>query len=224
MKSLKRSLAAVLTIAFMISAGFLSTAFCGTTPSQGGSPKKVSPTDTSVRLEQYFQKAREELTSNASEASAQIHKAAALLKEEAKQAQGRSKEWILESYQELEKLGARVQQGAVKTVDELNNAFSRAHAALADFYRQRASDSWTKKSVSETGQALNQAALHLERAWEWSKNKADETSQAAIDSAKQVSGKLAQGSGWVSAEITKSIEALEREIGKLGKDMKQRQP
>lgn len=224
MKSFKRSLAAVLSIAFMISAGFVFTGFCEPTPSQGGSSKKVSPPDTSVRLEQYFQKAREDLTSNASEASAQIHKAAALLKEEAKQAQGRSKEWILDSYQELEKLGARVKQGAVKTVDELNNAFSRAHVALADFYRQRASNYWTKKTVSETWQALNQAALHLEKASEWLKNKADEASQATIDSAKQVSKKIAQGSGWMSTEVSKSVEALEREIGKMGKEVKQRQP
>jgi len=177
-----------------------------------------------VQLEQYFQKARKELKNNASEASVQICKAAVLLKEEANQAQGRSRQWILESYQELEELSARVQKGAVKTVEELNNTFSRAHAALADYYRQRASDSWTKKTVSEMGQALNEAALHLESAWEWSKKKADKASEATIDSAKQVSKKIAQGSGWASKEISKSIAALEREIGKLSKDTKKLQP
>jgi len=224
MKSLRRSLAAVMSIAFIITAGFASNGVCQPTPSQGGTSKKVNQTDTSVKLEQYFQKARKELKNNASEASAQIRKAAALLKEEANQAQGRSRQWILESHQELEELGARVQQGAVKKVDDLNNAFSRAHAALADYYRQRASDSWTKKTISEMGQSLNEAALHLERAWEWSKNKADKASEATIDSAKQVSKKIAQGSGWVSTEISKSIEALEREIGKLNKDTKNHPP
>jgi hypothetical protein len=215
MKSLKRSFAAVLSIAFVITTGFVSTGVCQPTQSQTGSSKKATQTDTSVKLEQYFQKARKELKNNAPEASAQIHKAAALVKEEASQAQGRSRQWILESYQELEELGARVQQGAVKTVEELNNTFSRAHAALADYYRQRASDSWAKKTVSETGQALNEAALHLESAWDWSKNKADKASKATIDSAKQVSKKIARDSKWVSTEIGKSIESLERDIGKL---------
>jgi hypothetical protein len=224
MKYLKRSLAAVLSIAFMIAAVFVSTGVCQPTQSQAGSSKKVTQTDTSVKLEQYFQKARKELKNNASEASAQIRKAAALVREEANHAQGRSKQWMLESYQELEQLGAQVQQGAVKTVEELNDTFSRAHAALADYYRQRASDSWTKKTVSETGRSLNEAALHLESAWEWSKNKADKASEATIDSAKQVSKKIARGSGWVSTEISKSIEALEREIGKLSKDTKHHQP
>ena len=224
MKCLKRSIAAALSIAFMITAGFASTGVCQPTQSQGGSSKKVTQTDTSVKLEQYFKKARKELKNNAAEASAQIRKAAALVKEAANQAQGRSREWILESHQELEALGVRVQQGAVKTVGELNNAFSRAHAALAEYYRQRASDSLAKKTISETGQALNGAARHLESAWVWSKKKADKTSEATIDSAKQVSKKIAQGSGWVSKEIGKSIEALEREIGKLSKDKKPHQP
>jgi len=224
MKSLRKSLATILSIAFMISAGFASTGVCQPGQSQGGSSKKVNQTDTSVQLEQYFQKARKELKNNASEASVQICKAALLLKEEANQVQGRSRQRILESYQELEELSARVQKGAVKTVEELNNTFSRAHAALADYYRQRASDSWTKKTVSEMGQALNEAALHLESAWEWSKKKADKASEATIDSAKQVSKKIAQGSGWASKEISKSIAALEREIGKLSKDTKKLQP
>lgn len=220
----RSSIAAVLSVAFVIIVGFISSGVCQPAPSQSGSPKTETRTDTSVRLEQYFQKAREELKSNASEASAQIHEAAILLKEEANHAQGRSRQWILESYNELEGLGARVRQGAVKTVDELNETFSRAHAALADYYRQLASDSWTKKTVSETGQALNEAALHVESAWEWSKNKADKASEAAINSAKQVSKKITRDSKWVSTEISKSIEDLEKEIGKLRKDTKHHQP
>jgi hypothetical protein len=65
-----------------------------------------------------------------------------------------------------------------------------------------------KKTIPETGKALNEAALHLESAWEWSKKEADKASEATIDSAKQVSKKIAEGSGWVSTEIGKSIEAL----------------
>ena len=224
MRLLKRPLAAVLSIAFILTAGFVCTGVCQTAHSPSGSSKEVTQTDTSVALEQYFQKAREELRNNSSEASAQIREAARLLKEEANHAQGSSRQWILESYQELEELAARVKQGAVKTVEELNDTFSRAHAALAEYYRQRASDSWANKTVSETGQALNEAAQHLESAWEWSKEKADKASQATINSAKQVSKKIARGSEWVGTEISKSIEALEREIGKLGKDAKHRPP
>jgi len=56
------------------------------------------------------------------------------------------------------------------------------------------------------------------------KEKADKASEATIDSAKQVSKKIAQGSEWLSTEVGKSIEALEREIGKLSEGNKKYQP
>ena len=79
-------------------------------------------------------------------------------------------------------------------------------------------DSWTENSISETWQSLNEAALHLESAWEWSKKNADKASAATIDSSKKVSKKIAQVSGWVGMEIAESIKALEREIGKQSKN------
>lgn len=95
MKFVKKSLAGVLFITFVLTAWFVSPGACQPTQSQAGSPKKVTQTNTSARLEQYFQKAKEELRNNTVGASAEIRRAASVVKEKADQAQDRSKDWFL---------------------------------------------------------------------------------------------------------------------------------
>jgi serine protease Do len=220
MKSLRKSLADALFITVVITVGFVSTGACQPTQSQAGSSKKVTQTNTSVTLEQYFQKAREELKNNAAGASAEIRRAASFVKEKADQAQGRSKEWILESYKELEDLGDRVQRGAVKTAEELNQTFTRAHLALANYYHQQASDSWANQAASDARQELSEAELHLKSAWQWSKSEADKAYEAVVDSAKQLGAKIAQDSGRMSAEIGRTFEELGKKIAELHENSK----
>jgi serine protease Do len=192
-------------------------------------PKAVSSTasnltSTSDQLEQYFQTARQNLANNVTEASIQIRKAVAQINEDAEHATGKAKQLLLASSKELEGLADQVQKGAVKAEQELNNAFSRAHNALAQYYQERAAKSWSKKATAEVGQDLDAAALHLEEAWKWSKTEVSDASTAVVDSAKQVGKKIAQGSGWMSAEVSKSIEDLGQEIEKLRGEKESSQP
>ena len=224
MKFSRGSLLAFGFIVFMVTLGFVFAGVGAQAQPRAVSSKNETQTNTSQTLEQYFQKAREELKNDAAGASAQVRKAASLVKEEADQAQGRSKEWILESYQELEDLADRVHQGAVKTADELNQTFSRAHLALANYYRQQASDSWSKQAASQARQELNEAELHLKSAWGWSKSEADKAFETVVDSAKQVGADIAQDSGRMSAEVGRSIEELGKEVAKLHENTKGREP
>jgi serine protease Do len=187
---------------------------------QTAASQEVAQTNTSAELEQYFQKAHEAYSKNATEAAAEIRKATALLKQEANNAKGEARQLLLESSKELGGLADQVQKGTVKTAQDLDNAFSRAQTALASYYQQRAQNSWTKKAISDVGQSLNAAALNLEGAWKWSKTRAEKASQAAVNSAKVVSEKIAKGSGWVGTEVSKSIDDLGREIGKLRSEKK----
>jgi serine protease Do len=219
MKFAKFFLSAILIIVIMV-AGSEWTVAAQRAPQQTSPSQQAGQTNISDELDKYFQKAHEEYAKNATEAAAQIRKAVELLKGDASQTTGKAKQLLLESSKELEGLADQVQTGTVKAAQDLDNAFSRAHAALANYYQQRALDSWAKKANSDAGQSLKAAALHLEDAWKWSKTSAEKASQEAVDSAKEVSDKIAKGSGWVSTEVSKSIDELGREIGKLRSEKK----
>jgi serine protease Do len=219
MKFTKFVLSVILIIGITV-AGSVWTFAAQSAQQQTASSQQVGQTNTSAELERYFQKAHEEYSKNATEAAAEIHKAIALLKREANLAKGEARQSLLESSKELEGLAEEVQKGTLKAAQDLDNAFSRAHAALASYFQQRASESWAKKAYSDAGQALKAAALNLEGAWKWSKTSVEKASQAAANSAKDISDKIAKGAGWVSTEVTQSIDDLGREIGKLRNEKK----
>jgi serine protease Do len=214
MKFTKFFLSVILITGIMVAASAWALAAEGaaqqTAPSQ-----QAGQTNISGELDQYFKKAHEEYAKDSTDAAAQIRKAVALLKQEADQAKGKARELLLGSSKELEGLAEQVQKGTVRTAQDLDNAFSRAHAALANYYQQRAQDSWAKKAYSDAGQSLKAAALNLEGAWKWSKIKVEKASQAAVGSAEAAGDQIAKGSGWVSTEVSKSIDELGRHIGKL---------
>jgi serine protease Do len=223
MKFTKSFLSLILIIGIMV-AGSVWAAAAQSAQQQTASSQQAGQANPSAELEQYFQKAHEEYSKNATEAATEIRKAVALLNREADQAKGKARQLLLESSKELEGLAEQVQKGTVRAGQDLDNAFSRAHAALANYYQQQASESWAKKAYSDAGQSLKAAALNLEGAWKWSKIKVEKASQAAVDSADEVSEKIAKGSGWVSTEVSKSIDALGREIGKLDNEKKDDDP
>jgi serine protease Do len=210
----------VILIAGFIAVSSVWAAAAQSASQQTAASQEVAQTNTSAELEQYFQKAHKEYSKNATEAAAEIRKAVALLNREANQAEGKARQLLLGSSKELEGLAEQVQNRTVKTAHDLDNAFSRAQTALASYYQQRAQSSWAKKAVSDAGQSLKAAALNLEGAWKWSKIKVGKASQAAVDSAGEISNKIAKGSGWVSAEVSKSIDDLGNEIGKLTNEKK----
>jgi serine protease Do len=214
MKFAKFFLSVILIIGIMV-AGSAWTVAAQRASQQTAPSQQTAQTNISGELEQYFQKAHEEYAKDATEAAAQIRKAVALLELEANQAKGEARELLLGSSKELEGLAEQVQNGTVKTARDLDNAFSHAHTALANYYQQRASDSWAKKAYSDAGQSLKATALNLEGAWKWSKIRAEKASQAAVGSAKELGDKIAKGSGWVSTEVSKSIDELGRQVGKL---------
>jgi serine protease Do len=223
MKSAKFFPVVTLITAIIVAGGIGWSSAAQEVQSKVVSSTTPSQTSASDELEQYFQKARQDLANNVTEASTQIRKAVARINEDANHATGKAKQLLQASSKELEGLADQVQKGAVKAEQELNNAFSRAHNALAQYYQDQAAKSWSKKATTEAGQDLDAAASHLEEAWKWSETKVDNASTAVVDSAKQVGKKISQGSGWVSAEVSKSIEDLGQEIGKLRGEKKSSQ-
>jgi hypothetical protein len=165
-----------------------------------------------------FQKAHEFFLKKEFKASAaEIRKGAEFLKKEAESASDEGKKALTASYQELVKIADEVEKGAVKSDKKLKDAFSRAEHALANNYYLKASESWAKKETKEAGHELNSAAEHLELAANWSGHKLDAGASKAISLGREISGKLVQGTGYVSEEVGKSLKSMGDAISGFGK-------
>ena len=167
-----------------------------------------------------FQKAHEFFLKKEFKASAaEIRKGAEFLKKEAQSASDEGKKTLTASIQELDKIADEVEKGAVKSDKKLKDAFSRAEHALANNYYLKASESWAKKETKEAGHALNSAAEHLELAAHWSGHKLETGASKAISLGREVSGKLVQGTGYVSEEVGKSMKSMGDAISGFGKKL-----
>lgn len=80
-----------------------------------------------------------------------------------------------------------------------------------------ATDSWAKKEIKETGHALKSAAEHMEQAANWSGHKLEAGTSKAIKVAREVSGKLAEGAGYVPEEVGNGLKSMGEAISGFGK-------
>ncbi len=179
--------------------------------------KATSPASTTVRLDRHFEKAKEYIQEQFySKAATEVRSGAAIVNNVAKDAKEVVRQSLLQADKRLEALAEGLEAGTVKSVDDAQKAFSQANNALAEYYRTKASESWLKKGISETGAYLSEAAAALEKAWTWSGRRFASGTDAAIRYARQMGAKITNGATWSSTEITKALDDLEVEIGKFG--------
>ena len=170
--------------------------------------------------ESNFQKAHEFfLKKDFKIAASEIRKGADFMKKEAESATEEGKKVLAASVHELEKLATDVEKGAVKSEKELKDTFARANNALARHHYLKASEQWAKKETKSTGNALKNAAQHLEQAAKWSGHKLEAGSSEVVKGARAVADKLIQGTKWVAEEVSKGIKDMGNEISKLGKQI-----
>ena len=186
------------------------------TQSKAPGEQVVSPSP-GTDAEKQFHKARENfLKKDYQNAAAEIRQGAAFLKKEAEQATGEGRQALLASAEELGQLADRERKGAVNSVQELERAFARANHALAKSYHGKASESWARKAVSEAGQDLKAAAVHLENALNWAGQHLEAGRVQAIREGKQIGEKMEKGGAWVDSEVRKGIEDIGKEIDETG--------
>jgi hypothetical protein len=171
--------------------------------------------------EEHFHRAHESfLKKDLKKAAAEIRKGEAFLKLEAGRATEEGKKLMEESGHDLAKLAEDVEHGTITSVKRLDEAFARAHQALAHHHHLKAKESWTNKAeqaAHKVGQDLQAAAEHFDQGLVWTGHKAEAAGAKAIKDARLLAGKLIQGSGWVPAEVGKGIEYVGEEIEKFGK-------
>ncbi len=169
---------------------------------------------------EHFHKARESfLKKDINSAADEIRKGAAFMKLEAGRGTKESKEELMASVRELEKLANEVKKGTVTSAKELDHSFARAHLALARHHYLKASESWAKKEAKKVGNDLKASTTHLEHALAWSGHELEAAGLAVTKDAVVVSKKLVEGTGWMAEETGKAIEAIGKEIEKLGKKL-----
>jgi hypothetical protein len=150
-------------------------------------------------------------------AAAELREGAAFLKIEAGRAAGDTKHALKASAQELDKLATATENGAVKSVHDLDNAFARAEHALAEQYHALANAAHKNDNDELAGKYMQAAAQQLRHAVLWSGREIDKATAGAIDATRIAAGKLIEGSGWAAVEGGKLFADLGRAIERAGK-------
>lgn len=172
----------------------------------------------SSSVEQFFQKAKKQyLQRNMELAAGEIQKAASFMKAESEKASDKGREALTVSSEELGKLAADVKSGTVKSKKRLEEAFARAHLALASEAHIRATESWAQKESARTGTFLDTAAIHLERSFSWAGRKAEAGTQRVMKKTKELALKLKAKGSFGADEVGKGIQEAGDEIEKFGK-------
>ncbi len=198
----------------LVAAGALPAAVHaeGKTP---GKQAAVSP--SSDQAERHFKKAHEYfLEKNWEAAAAEIRKAAALLKQKAAVAASEGRKDLTASARGLEELADRVRKGAVNSVQELDDAFARAHYALARYHNLNAAESWARKATGNAGRELKAAAADLKRGLAWAGHKAETGTETAMKNARRLGEELIKGAHQASGTVGRTIQNLGTEIEKFG--------
>jgi len=171
--------------------------------------------------EQYFQDAHDSfLEQKWKDAANSIRDGAKYVQGAAEQAKGEEKKLLENSKDDLNRLADEVQKGAVKSVNQLNEAFSQTYQTLSKSQQMKATESWVKKQYVQAGDALRNASDDLERSANWVDGKLAEDSKTVIEKSRQVAEKLKEGTGWLASEVGDSLTALGKEVDDFGEKLK----
>jgi hypothetical protein len=221
---MKKLLAVTMSLLLCIS--FMTIISCkkAEEPTEAPKPAEAPMTPAPVQApeakgtDEHLQKAHEFFIKKDMKAAAsEIQKAAELMKQEAEKATEEGKKGLMASANELEKLAKDVETGTVISEKKMKDVFAKAEHALANYHYLMASEQWTKKEAKETGNALKNAALHLEHAAEWAGQTLETGAADVIEGVRIIAGKLKEEAKLGAEEVDKAIKDLGAEISKLGK-------
>lgn len=134
--------------------------------------------------EEHFHRAHESfLKKDLKTAAAHIRKSEAFLKLEAGRATEEGKKLMKASGHELAKLAEGIEHGTITSVKRLDEAFARAHQALAHHHHVKAKESWANQAsqaAHKVGHDLQAAAIHFDQGLVWTGHKTEAGAAKAI--------------------------------------------
>lgn len=206
------------------------------TPSQAQTPLDSSAALGAAQpfrtfnLRPEFQSARQAILNGDNvQASSRIRQAAAMVYEAAQTAPATSRAELSAAWTNLNELAGRVDRGEVRDIDTLNQSFSQAHQAMAQYYYDRAQSNWHARSTMtgagqmaltnadrETGAYL-QAASDNVRDWAaLSGRRLSAAGNATLDAAQAASGALIQGTGWTVEQVGGALDRFGSSLRNFG--------
>jgi hypothetical protein len=194
------------------------TRFAGTYPAVGTSEVWFFFLDEPN--EEFTDAQREMLERNYMIAARDVRQGAAFLRLKASDAKGAIRDALTNNAEALDSLAYNVERDKA-SVQDLRQAFARAHLALSRYYSSMAAACETKKDHADMGRYLQAAATQLDRAAIWSGQAIESSADAIVRETRTLAGKLNDGADWTSDQVASGMAALDKEIDKLSKSIGQ---
>ena len=149
-------------------------------------------------------------------AAQEIRKGADFLEAASEHSEGKPREDLLRSYEELKRLSGDIENGNEKSAANLREAFSRAHKSLAEYYHARLKASWLRKDTDRAGRELKTAVSNLEKGVSWADRQIEADTAKVIGESRDLAERLYRKAQWTSEEVEKKITELGEELKKRG--------
>lgn len=168
----------------------------------------------------HFEAARETfVTGEVKQAAKHLRDAVSYLRLEAARATPDGEAALDASIAELKRLANSVEANRVKAVLTLEQAFSRAHYALAGHHciksNHRCCQVATfqdKQEMVRTGRDLKAATFHFEKGSQWASGKLDEKTVKLLEEAKLTANRLIQQNRGAQRKVRKNIHAIHDQL------------
>jgi hypothetical protein len=171
--------------------------------------------------ERNFKAAAEEYLKKEYEVSAEdLEKASAFMEQRAKTGSERTKASLNKSAQELDRLADDMEKGAVRSVQSMKETFARADRELANYYHEKAAESYARNEFKKAGRELKESARSLQQGMGWAGYEVEQGSQAAISRISRMGEDLEKGTKVAAADVKDGISSLGDEIRKFGNSLK----
>ncbi len=171
----------------------------------------------------HFEAARDQFVAgDLKQAADHLHTAAAFLRLEAARATPDGKAALDASIAEIGRLTLAVQNKQVESVQVLEQAFARAHYALASHHCIKSSHRCcrpatfqNKQELARAGLDLQAAAIHLGKGALWAGDELDEETRSLFADAQLTANQSIRQDSRSSSDVQRTIHALHRKLEKV---------
>jgi len=150
-----------------------------------------------------------------------IRQGAEFLRRQAGQATAKGKQALQRSIDELDRLADAVERGTESSIDEVKSAFARAHHALAYHHQEKASESWLRRRVKDTGEHLQAAANQIEYGVSWAGEGVEHKSNDVLAATRDLAKGMIRGAQVDAKHVKTRTESLARQVRSFGRKVLQ---
>ena len=149
-------------------------------------------------------------------AATELRKAAIMMRIDAAHGEDAVDRQMIKSAGEIEHIVSGLRNGqSTDTIEDIDAVSSRAFAVLARHEQAKAAMAWSQHHSHRSGRYLLAAADNLERSAARARIELSTSTRQAIRNARNLSGRLVEGTGFAIEELGKGIDVLGHQIEKL---------